>query len=386
MNTAQPSTGPRQPREFLAQTPESLEAWATESDLPRFVASQLLKWVYERGVTDPASMTDLSKRGRAAVARDFRFMHAVPLVSQLATDGTRKVLLGWPEETSAAESCAVDGAPAATTLPLPTLGAPARRTECVMIPTDDRKTACVSSQVGCPVGCRFCASGIGGLEGNLSAAQILEQVHRLRLEPDIGRISHVVFMGMGEPLANLPAVTHAIRTLNAPWGFGISARRITVSTVGLPAAIRKFCEFELPVTLALSLHAPNDHLRREIIPWAQYSTVAELLDACDEWFRRTGREITLEYIMLGGFNDRAEHAEELASLARRLRANVNLIRYNEVDGLPYQRPRSEDVHRFQEVLRERRVNAHIRASRGRDIAAACGQLRHQSVSGLPAAG
>jgi len=190
-----------------------------------------------------------------------------------------------------------------------------------------------------------------------------------------------VFMGMGEPLANFSAVTDAIRTLNAPWGMGISARRITLSTVGLPSAIRKLVGFEIPVTLALSLHAPNDQMRREIIPWAEYSTIEELLDACDEYFRATGREITLEYIVLGGFNDRPEHADELSVLARKLRANVNLIRWNEVADLPFRRPLTEDVLQFQEVLRSRGVNVHIRASRGRDIAAACGQLRHEVKMG-----
>ncbi|MDA1007386.1 MAG: 23S rRNA (adenine(2503)-C(2))-methyltransferase RlmN [Planctomycetota bacterium] len=352
---------------FFDFTPETLEPWCTARGMPRFVGSQLIRWVYERGVTDPLQMTDIAKRNQECIASEMEFEQSVMMVSQLATDGTRKILLGWPKESS-------------NTLPL--LEPPTRRTECVMIPSEDRRTACVSSQVGCPVGCRFCASGIGGLEGNLTAGRIIEQVHRLRLEPSVGRISHVVFMGMGEPLANLGAVRDAIRTLNAPWGFGISARRITVSTVGLPAAIRQFCEFELPVTLALSLHAPNDELRRQIIPWAQYSTIDELLDACDEWFQRTGRELTFEYILLGGFNDRPQHAEELAVLARRMRANVNLIRYNEVEGLPFGRPSSDDVHRFQEVLRERGVNSHIRASRGRDIAAACGQLRHRSLSGV----
>jgi 23S rRNA (adenine2503-C2)-methyltransferase len=184
---------------------------------------------------------------------------------------------------------------------------------------------------------------------------------------------------MGEPLANIANVTNAIRIINAPWGLGISARRITISTVGLPAAIRKLCDFEIPVTLALSLHAPNDELRRKIIPWAEYSTVVELLDACDEWFRKTGREITLEYILLGGFNDQPEHAKELAGLARRLRANVNLIRYNEVKGMPFSRPATEDVLAFQAILRDRGANTHIRSSRGRDIAAACGQLRHEKA-------
>jgi 23S rRNA (adenine2503-C2)-methyltransferase len=250
-----------------------------------------------------------------------------------------------------------------------------------MIPNPERKTACVSSQVGCPVGCKFCASGIGGLEGNLTRGRIVEQAWRLGRLKGVERISHVVFMGMGEPLANFSAVTDAIRTLNAPWGMGISARRITLSTVGLPSAIRKLVGFEIPVTLALSLHAPNDEMRRKIIPWAEYSTIEELLDACDEYFRATGREITLEYIVLGGFNDRPEHADELSVLARRLRANVNLIRWNEVADLPFRRPLTEDVLQFQEVLRNRGVNVHIRASRGRDIAAACGQLRHEVKMG-----
>ena len=145
----------------------------------------------------------------------------------------------------------------------------------------------------------------------------------------------------------------------------------------MPVAIRKLARFELPVTLALSLHAPFDELRREIIPWAQHATIEELLDACNEYFQATGREITLEYILLGKVNDQPEQGRELARLARTLRANVNLIRYNEVAGLPFERPVSADVHRFQAILKDKGVNAHIRASRGRDIAAACGQLRHE---------
>jgi 23S rRNA (adenine2503-C2)-methyltransferase len=187
-------------------------------------------------------------------------------------------------------------------------------------------------------------------------------------------------MGMGEPLANLTNVLHAVRTIAAPWGAGISARKITISTVGLPRAIEKLTEqLELPVTLALSLHAPNDELRRELIPWAQYSTIRELLAACQGWFQKAGREITLEYILLGGVNDRPEHAAQLAGIAKSLRANINLIRYNEVEPLPFKRPRQEDVLEFQHILRARGVNTHIRASRGRDIAAACGQLRHETA-------
>jgi 23S rRNA (adenine2503-C2)-methyltransferase len=190
---------------------------------------------------------------------------------------------------------------------------------------------------------------------------------------------------MGEPLSNLGSVIPAIRTITALWGLGISARKVTVSTVGLPKAIDKLAEqLDLPVTLALSLHAPNDDLRRQLIPWAQYTTIKELLAACQRWFDKTGREITLEYTLLRGVNDQKEHAEQLAALAKTLRANVNLIRYNEVTGLPFGRPQTEDVRRFQEVLRARHINAHIRASRGRDIAAACGQLRHEAALGKKA--
>ena len=346
----------------------SLTAEVEAMGLPRRTAPQLLKWIYEKGVTDFERMSDLSKDARAQVAARFATLQGSVIRHQVATDDTQKLLIEW---------AAADDVPAETTLRL--VGtATDRQTETVLIPTEDRRTACVSSQIGCPVGCKFCASGLGGLDGNLTAGRIVEQIWRLGQLPGVGRVSNVVFMGMGEPLANFNNVTQAIRTLNAEWGLGIGARKITVSTVGLPPAIRKLCTFDIPVTLALSLHAPFDELRRQIIPWAEYSTINELLDACQEWFVKTGREITLEYILLGGVNDRREHAEELARLARTMRANVNLIRYNEVAGVPFSRPKHDDVHVFQEVLRAKHVNVHIRASRGRDIAAACGQLRHEA--------
>jgi 23S rRNA (adenine2503-C2)-methyltransferase len=363
---------------FFDFNQERLAAWVIEHGMPRHTTDQILDWVYRKGVSDPAQMTNLSRGQRTYLAEHIAFTRGRTVAHQSASDGTQKLLVSWAETAD----------PSETTGALPIVGqsnvARGQETECVLIPAESRRTACISSQLGCPVGCKFCASGIGGLEGNLTAGQIIEQVFQLGQLKGVDRISHVVFMGMGEPLANYAAVTDAIRTLNAPWGFGISARRITLSTVGLPVAIRKFCDFEIPVTLALSLHAPNDALRREIIPWAEFSTVDELLDACDEWFTRTGREITLEYILLGGVNDRPEHAEELAFHAQRIHANVNLIRYNEVRGMPYQRPSTEDVLRFQNILRQREVNVHIRASRGRDIAAACGQLRHEHASSVRA--
>jgi len=354
---------------FFDLTPSTLADTCAELDLPPYAPNQILDWVYRKGVCVFGEMTNLSKRDRAALEERIVFFRGREVAQQTASDGTEKLLLEWRPPD----------APTGGPLPL-AMESPGRRTECVMIPTAERKTACISTQVGCPVGCAFCASGIGGLEGNLTRGQIVEQAYRLGLLPEVERITNVVFMGMGEPLANFSALTEAIRTLNAPWGLGIGARRITVSTVGLPAAIRKLVDFEIPVTLALSLHAPGDELRRELIPWSSYTTIAELLDACDEYFRKTGREITLEYILLGGVNDRPEHARELARVARRLRSNINLIRYNEVPGLPFARPESEDVARFQQILRSKGVNCHIRASRGRDIAAACGQLRHERRS------
>ena len=349
---------------------DSLSQEVVAMGLPRRTGGQLLKWIYEKGVTDFERMTDLSKDARAQIAARFSTLQGTVVRHQVASDDTQKLLIEWAELGAEAK-------PADSALRIAGT-ATERQTETVMIPTEDRRTACVSSQVGCPVGCKFCASGIGGLDGNLTAGRIVEQVWRLGRLEGVGRVSNVVFMGMGEPLANFNNVTQAIRIMNAEWGLGIGARKITVSTVGLPPAIRKLCAFEIPVTLALSLHAPFDELRRKIIPWAEYSTIDELLDACQEWFVKTGREITLEYILLGGVNDRREHAEELARLARSMRANVNLIRYNEVEGVPFARPTSGDVHAFQETLRAKHVNVHIRASRGRDIAAACGQLRHEA--------
>jgi 23S rRNA (adenine2503-C2)-methyltransferase len=253
--------------------------------------------------------------------------------------------------------------------------------ETVLIPEADRRTACVSSQVGCPVGCKFCASGINGVKGSLSAAQIVEQVFHLNLalKPARERITNVVLMGMGEPLANYANVVSAIRILHDPQGFNIGARRITLSTVGVPQRMRQLAEEGLPINLAISLHAPTESLRRELIPWAEHFPLEEILDAARCYFRKTGREVTLEYILLAGVNDRPDHAKQLARLSRTLRANVNLIRYNEVADLPFRRPKSGDVVHFQEILREAGVNAHVRKSRGRDIDAACGQLRRKQV-------
>lgn len=358
--------------------------------MPKFRAKQILEWVYEKGVADPALMSNLSKRDRDVLSAEMTFLSGETIRYQSASDGTQKLLVEWTDYAGRGRN-ADEGAvvplnvlksSAGPSAALAKEGASERQTECVMIPTEARKTACISSQVGCPVGCKFCASGMGGLDGNLSTGRIVEQVWRLGQLKDVGRISNIVFMGMGEPLSNFKNVTGAIRIITALWGLGISARKVTISTVGLPQAITKLAEeFDLPVTLALSLHAPSDYIRRKLIPWAEYTTIADLLKACQRWFEKTGREITLEYTLLRDVNDRPKHAEELAEIAKTIRANVNLIRYNEVDGIEFERPRNTDVLEFQKILRERNINVHIRASRGRDIAAACGQLRHEAGSG-----
>jgi 23S rRNA (adenine2503-C2)-methyltransferase len=358
--------------------PEQLSQLLPEWGMPRFRATQILQWVYRHQVADPAQMTNLSMPDRRTLAEKIRFLRSNPVQHQLAGDHVQKLLLQWDDRADTENT--TPQTPALTTIHS-TQHDPARQTECVVIPAletqSPRKTACVSSQIGCPVGCRFCASGLGGLDGNLTGGQIVEQVWRLATLPDIGRISHVVFMGMGEPLANFEHVVHALRTLTADWGCHISARHITVSTVGLPAQIRRLAEIDLPITLAISLHAPNDTIRRRLIPWAEFVTIEQLMDAGRHYFDRTGREVTLEYTLLRDINDRPEHARELAAVAKKLRGHVNLIRYNEVKTIPFNRPDSQDVLRFQSALRTAGVKTFIRASRGRDIAAACGQLRHE---------
>ena len=339
---------------FFDLDPDGLEEIVRSLGLPAYRAKQILEWVFAHGVVDPGAMTSLSRGDRSLLAERFRFTAGDVVRHQVASDGVEKLLIDW------------NGAGGSTS---------DATAECVLIPSPPRRTACVSSQIGCPVGCTFCASGLGGLDGNLSAGRIVEQVWRLGRLTDAGRVSHVVFMGMGEPLANFEQVAKAMNMLTADWGLDLSARHITVSTVGLPAQIRRLAGLGLPVTLAISLHAPDDELRRELIPWAEFVSIDQLVEAGRDYFRQTGREVTLEYILLRDVNDRPEHARRLQGVARRLRSNVNLIRYNEVEPLRFRRPTDEAVHAFQNVLREGGINVHIRASRGRDIAAACGQLR-----------
>ena len=338
---------------------------------PVFRAKQVWEWVYLKLVADPALMTNLSMTDRQKLSQRFIFADGQVTRRQTSEDGTDKLLITWPGGANA---------------------------ETVMIPDGDRRTACVSSQVGCPVGCKFCASGLEGMKGNLSAGQIVEQVWRLNKVmsehatpvPDFqrgskvpfgSRITNIVFMGMGEPLSNYAQVMKAIRIVHDRAGLNIGARRITVSTVGVAPKMRELAHEDLPLNLAISLHAPTESLRRELIPWAEHFSIEEILNAARYYFDQTGREITLEYILLSGVNDQPEHARQLAKVCKTLRANVNLIRYNEVSTLPFKRPVGDDVVVFQNILRNAGVNAHVRKSRGRDIDAACGQLRRNEQQG-----
>ncbi len=352
------------PVHLLGASLTDLEQWLIAQGRERYRAGQILDWIYRRDADAFDGMTNLSKELRTWLDANAAIFRSRLAHESVASDGTRKLLLAWP-----------DGA----------------AVETVWIPEERRHTACVSSQVGCPVGCKFCASGLNGVQRNLTAGEIVEQALRVRRlitsaaahsSEHPPTLTNVVLMGMGEPLANYDAVLGAIRIINAPWGMNIGARRITLSTVGLPQQIRRLADEELQINLALSLHAPEDELRRELIPWGKLP-IAELLDACAYYFQRTGREITLEYVLLEGVNDRPRHADKLAIIARKLRANINLLRYNPVPGVPYQRPSAAAAYAFESRLREHGANAHIRTSRGQDIDAACGQLRRAVTNPNP---
>ena len=311
-----------------------------------FRAKQLADWIYAKGVTDPDAMSNLPK----AVADEFSFLTSTIAARADSRDGTTKLLLNL------SDGCQV---------------------ETVLIPSPKRITACVSTQAGCAIGCKFCASGLGGLQGNISSGEILQQLLHLRQASGTAP-TNVVFMGMGEPLANYDATVRAGRAIIDPDRFGISARKVTVSTIGIPAAIRRLAGEDLAITLAISLHAPTDELRREIIPSAAKFSIAEILQAASEFYQARKREVTLEYVLLAGVNDAEHHARNLSRLARRLRCNVNLIRYNPVESLPFAPSSKNATDAFLETLRRNGANATLRQSRGSDIAAACGQLKGRS--------
>ena len=318
-----------------------------------FRAAQIFDWIYAKGATSFDSMSNLSKQLRAKLTEEFRFPVLKCVRTLYSEDGeTIKFLWELPDQ---------------------------KRVESVLIMSEDRRTVCVSIQVGCPAKCAFCASGREGLKRNLSPAEVVEQVlHIDRFLHEKGeRVSHIVFMGMGEPMENYDTLVTSIEILNSPDAFNISQRRITVSTVGVVEGIRKLAQESFKVNLVLSLHAPNQHLRKKIIPYARRYCLEEILIAMDEYASLTRRDITYEYTLLAGINDQPEHAEELAQLLKGKQCTVNLIPYNPVDGLSLKRPEKDVIEEFRSILEDSCLNVTWRYTKGKDIAAACGQLALQ---------
>jgi 23S rRNA (adenine2503-C2)-methyltransferase len=325
-----------------------------------FRARQLMKWIYRRGAADFSAMTDLAQEFRAQLLEVAEITVPQIVTEQVSSDGTRKWMLRMDE---------VQGI------------------ETVYIPEPDRGTLCISSQVGCAMDCTFCATAQQGFNRNLSAAEIVGQVWlaqrelaQSRAEGPHGRagvprnITNIVFMGMGEPLANYRNVLPAMRIFLDDLGYDLSRRRVTLSTSGLVPQIYKLAE-ECNVALAVSLHAPNDELRDELVPINRKHPIAELLTACWHYLdQQNGRSITFEYVMLDGVNDKPEHARQLARLLRGRPAKVNLIPFNVFPGTRYRRSPASTIMKFRDILNDDGVIATTRRTRGDDIDAACGQL------------
>jgi len=334
---------------------DTLKQWCQEAGYPAYRARQVWHWLLEKRAETFDQMTDLPLAMRQRLAEEFALWTTTTAAHRQADDGTEKLLLELADR---------------------------QRIECVLL-RDDRghHTICISTQVGCAMGCVFCASGLDGVVRNLTTGEIIEQMLRLqRLLPVEHRLSHVVVMGMGEPLANLDRLLVALALASNKDGLGISARRITISTVGLPPAVRRLAESGVQYHLAVSLHAPNDELRNQIVPTNRKIGLDAVLASADEYFQITKRRVTYEYVLLGGVNDQPEHARQLADLLADRSALVNLIPYNPVHGLPYRTPLAKATARFVEILESAGVNVKIRYRKGNRIDAACGQLRRSQIS------
>jgi 23S rRNA (adenine2503-C2)-methyltransferase len=330
----------------------SLRQWLAERGQPAFRAAQIRKWVFERRAESLEDMTDLPKALRGELAGAFTLWTAKVVRHSKSEDGTEKLLLELP-----------DGS----------------RIECVLLRDGDRRTICISTQVGCAMGCVFCASGLDGVLRNLTSGEIVEQMLLLqRLLPAQERLSNIVVMGMGEPLANLDSLLPALDEANADDGLGISHRRITISTVGLPKQLHKLCELNTRYHLAVSLHAPSDQLRNQIVPVNKNIGLAEIIAAADRYLEVSNRRLTFEYVLLAGINDQPEHAHQLVALLGGRTAFLNVIPYNPVAGLPYQTPSGNAINRFRDILLAGGLNVKFRQRKGDDINAACGQLRRST--------
>ena len=319
---------------------------------PSYQRKVLGQWVFEKRASSFAQMTSLPLSLRRDLADRYELRSLRRARVRQNGDGVQKLLWELPGGDAV---------------------------ESVLIPAESdaalgRLTLCLSSQVGCAYRCAFCASGLLGFRRNLSSGEIVEQL--LQAEEAAGRrVDNLVFMGMGEPLANWDSLLRSLRLLTAPWGLGLSPRRITVSTSGLVPEIRRLAEEPLAVGLAVSLHAASDALRSRLMPVNRKHPLPLLLDACDEYSRKKRRRITLEYILLAGVNDSDDDAADLSKISRRLRAKINLIPYNRVDSLPWDRPDPARVDRFESLLQKSGCRVTVRTRKGEEIFAACGQLR-----------
>jgi 23S rRNA (adenine2503-C2)-methyltransferase len=312
-----------------------------------FHARQIFRWMYRRGVADVAAMTDLSLELRAALARDFTLTTPVLVQRETSIDGTEKFLLRL-----------ADG----------------RHVESVFIPDTPAMTFCISTQVGCAMACAFCLTGKMGLVRNLTAAEIVGQVRVLAAALNMRDRFNIVLMGMGEPLHNYDETMKALRILADEHGFGISPRRITLSTVGLLPALERLAKEPVMPNLAISLHAPTDLQRGELVPINRKYGVSDVIAACKRFPLKKRSRITFEYVLLAGVNDSPEDARRLAKLVAGVQAKVNLIPLNAAAGIPFERPSDEAIDRFARIVADHDVDVSVRKSRGRDIRAACGQL------------
>jgi 23S rRNA (adenine2503-C2)-methyltransferase len=329
-----------------------------EQGEPSYRAGQIMDWLYTKRVESFERMSDLPDQLRTRLAKHFAF-DRLDVVRVLGSRDTTRKFLFRLADGDLIESVLIPASPA------------------LYSARSDRRTICISTQVGCAYGCKFCASGLEGFSRNLRTSEIVDQI--LVAERDTAeKIDNVVFMGMGEPLANLQNVMRAIQIINAPWGLGIGARHITVSTSGLAPQIRKLADEPLQIRLAISLHGATDEIRNQIMPINRRYNIETLLSACDYYAARKKQRLTFEYVLIAGVNDSDEQARLLSRHAHRLSAKVNLIPYNTVHGFPWSRPPRNRQEKFLSILREHGVPATLRREKGHDIAAACGQLRLQS--------
>jgi 23S rRNA (adenine2503-C2)-methyltransferase len=339
---------------LLEPSSTALREWLAAHEQPAFRAGQVRKWLFEKHAAGFEDMTDLPLRLRTELAAEFTLWTTQIVQHQEAGDGTEKLLLELP-----------DG----------------QRIECVLLRDGGRRSICISTQVGCAMGCVFCASGLDGVARNLTSGEIVEQMLQLaRRLPGDERLSHIAVMGMGEPLANLDRLLPALEEASRPDGLGISPRRITISTVGLPAAIDRLTASATHYNLAVSLHAPNDELRNQLVPSNRRIGLQPILSAADRYFEASGRRLTFEYVLLSELNDRPQHARQLAALLRGRTALLNVIPYNPVADLPYRTPSASAQQKFREILEQAGINIQFRERKGDAIAAACGQLRRSAPS------